>query len=72
MTLIKGILFYLCLTVVMLFFCGGFASIVWVCSTVVSSVILYCLATNSTKTEFDKFTGITYIKNKTGIDLSEE
>lgn len=72
MTFIKGILFYLCLTVIMLFFCGGFASIVWVCSTVVSSVILYCLATNSTKTEFDKFTGIAYIKNKTGIDLSEE
>ena len=72
MALIKGILFYLCLAVIMLFFCGGFASIVWICSTVVSSVILYCLAINSTKTEFDKFTGITYIKNKTGIDLSEE
>ena len=72
MTLIKGILFYLCLAVIMLFFCGGFASIVWICSTVVSSAILYCLATNSTKTEFDKFTGITYIKNKTGIALSEE
>ena len=72
MALIKGILFYLCLTVDMMFFCGGFASIVWICSTVVSCVILYCLTTNSSKEEFDKFTGITYIKNKTGVDLSEE
>ena len=72
MALIKGILFYLCFTVIMLFFCCGFASIVWICSTVVSCVILYCLTTNSSKEEFDKFTGITYIKNKTGIDLSEE
>lgn len=72
MKILKGILFYLSLTIIMLFLAGGFLSIIWWALTISSIAALFLLLKTSKVSEFKEFTGITYIKNKTGIDLSEE
>lgn len=72
MTILKGILFYLSLTIIMLFLCGGFMSIIWWPLTIISGATVFFLFKHSTESDYNKFTGITWFKNKTGIDLSEE
>lgn len=72
-TIVKGITFYSCMTVIALFLAGGCETLWFYVPTVIAGVIVYALYNKYGEEGLREYSGVNYIKRKFVVDiLSEE
>lgn len=71
-TVFTGFIFYVCVFVICLFFCGGCETFMWYIPTIISACIIYLMSKKYNESEWRKFTGVELIQNYTGVDLLSE
>lgn len=69
---INGFLFYLSLTVFAIFMCGGCETLVWYIPTICCGLIMWKFSKMYAEADWRVFTGVNFIKEKTGIDMLSE